>query len=493
MAAVNEGFQHDEESKEATVCTKTLDYSKAQKRPQILAALAAVAGGFVLGNFLGFPSPVQPQLQDLDGTGDPSSLWYIALTTEEMSWVSSLMTLGALVGGMTGGIFMDMLGRRTTLILISVPAVLGWLLMVLTVNPTMLFIGCFLGGLAGGIGSVVSPSYVGEISTPPMQGFLGIFFQLSICCGILLTSLMGIGLKWRLIAAILEIFPLVFVSSMIFVPESPYHLVKKGRKAEALKSLIWLRGNEFDIESELNQLEASVQVELASKARPSDLLLPWAYKPILTALALMSFQQVIGINAALFNSVDIFKSAGSDLDPLVSAVILNAIQLGMTLVSSVLITRLGRRILFLSSQLICAISITALGAYFYIQQTDEETAKSIGWLPLASLMIYIGSFAFGSGPIPWVMTGEIVPRKVKSLGVSLATLTNWGWAFIISKTYVNLKDAITPAGAFWLYGGMCALGVLFSIFLLPETKDKTNEEIQAFFGTKPAEQREESA
>lgn len=89
-------------------------------------------------------------------------------------------------------------------------------------------------------------------------------------------------------------------------------------------------------------------------------------------------------------------------------------QLGMTLVSSVLITRLGRRILFLSSQLICAISITALGAYFYIQQTDEETAKSIGWLPLASLMIYIGSFAFGSGPIPWVMTGEIVPRKVKS-------------------------------------------------------------------------------
>lgn len=99
-----------------------------------------------------------------------------------------------------------------------------------------------------------------------------------------------------------------------------------GRKAEALKSLIWLRGNEFDIESELNQLEASVQVDLASKARPSDLLLPWAYKPILTALALMSFQQVIGINAALFNSVDIFKSAGSDLDPLVSAVILNAIQ-----------------------------------------------------------------------------------------------------------------------------------------------------------------------
>lgn len=163
MAAINEGFQHDEESKEATVCTKTLDYSKAQKRPQILAALAgtslinwilhqkqawlftlflyftAVAGGFVLGNFLGFPSPVQPQLQDLDGTGDPSSLWYIALTTEEMSWVSSLMTLGALVGGMTGGIFMDMLGRRTTLILISVPAVLGWLLMVLTVNPSNLF------------------------------------------------------------------------------------------------------------------------------------------------------------------------------------------------------------------------------------------------------------------------------------------------------------------------------------------------------------------
>ena len=86
----------------------------------------------------------------------------------------------------------------------------------------------------------------------------------------------------------------------------------------------------------------------------------------------------------------------------------------MTVVSSLMITRLGRRTLFATSQLICAISIVALGAFFYIQDTDPETAESIGWLPLASLMIYIGSFAIGSGPIPWIMTGEIVPRKVKS-------------------------------------------------------------------------------
>ena len=86
----------------------------------------------------------------------------------------------------------------------------------------------------------------------------------------------------------------------------------------------------------------------------------------------------------------------------------------MTVVATGLITRVGRRTLFLISQLLCCLSITALGVYFYIQETDKATADTIGWLPLASLMIYIGSFAVGSGPIPWVMTGEIVPRKVKS-------------------------------------------------------------------------------
>jgi len=281
--------------------------------------------------------------------------------------------------------------------------------------------------------------------------------------------------------------------AMMFVPESPYHLVKKGRRAEALQSLRWLRGKDFNIESEMEELESSVDAELANVTRASDLLHPWAYKPILTALALMSFQQVIGINAALFNSVEIFRSAGSSLDGLVSAVILNSIQLGMTVVATGLITRVGRRTLFLISQLLCCLSITALGVYFYIQETDKATADTIGWLPLASLMIYIGSFAVGSGPIPWVMTGEIVPRKVKSLGVSLATLTNWGCAFIISKTYVDLKGAIHTYGAFWLFGGMCFLGVLFSIFLLPETKDKTPDEIQAYFGSKPAAQKEESS
>jgi len=470
-----------------------LDFSKVPKGPQILAALAAVVGGFTLGNFLGFPSPCQPQLQNLDGTADPKSMWYIALSDGEMSWVGALITLGSLFGGMTGGIFMDMLGRKTTLLVISVPYILGWLLMVLTVNTIMLYIGCFLGGLAGGISSVVSPSYVGEISTPVMQGVLGMFFQLSICSGILLSSVMALGIKWRLMAAILEIFPFLLLIAMIFVPESPYYLVKKGRRAEALQALRWLRGKEFDVEPELNKLEKSVEAEMATVTHASDLLKPWAYKPILTALGLMSFQQIIGINAALFNAVDIFTAAKSDLDGLVSAILLNGIQLGMTVVSSLMITRLGRRTLFATSQLICAISIVALGAFFYIQDTDPETAESIGWLPLASLMIYIGSFAIGSGPIPWIMTGEIVPRKVKSLGVSLATLTNWGFAFIVSKTFVNLRDAITTAGSFWLFGGMCALGFLFSVFLLPETKDKTPEEIQAFFGTKPPSQTDEES
>lgn len=488
MASVNEGFQNDEIQINESVLNEEdgtkIDYSKAQKKPQITAAIAAAVTGIVLGTILGWASPVQTQLQGTDNTGDPNSIWYLHLTEDEMSWVSSLVTLGALFGGMTGGIFMDLWGRKTTLILICAPYVLSWLLLVVSINPSMLYVARIIAGFAGGICSVVCPCYLGEISTPPVRGVLGCFFQLSVCVGLITSSVMGLGLGWRLMSAVLEIFPVIAVFGLIFVPESPYYLLKKGLRNDAINSLRWLRGNEFDVELEISELEISVENDMAVDSKASDLLRPWAYRPIIVALLLMIFQQVSGINAVLFNAVDIFIFAGSTIEPLVANILINVIQLVVALLCSAFIERLGRRVLFMTSQLICGVSICVLGVFFYLQRTDSKVTETIGWLPLASLMIYIAGFSVGSGPIPWLMTGEVVPRKVKSLGVSLATLTNWGLAFIVTKTFVYIKAGLTDAGAFWMFGGFCFLGFFFAIFFLPETKNKSQDEIQAFFGSK---------
>lgn len=137
---------------------------------------------------------------------------------------------------------------------------------------------------------------------------------------------------------------------------------------------------------------------------------------------------------------------------------------------------------------VMGLSMFALGAFFYIQDNyeDPSIAESLGWLPLTSLVVFIAGFGLGAAPIPWVMFSEILPAKVKGPGSSAAATTAWLVAFIITLTFVDMQLSITPAGSFWLFGGFCMLGVLFSIFILPETKGKTPEQIQAYFGLNPS-------
>lgn len=165
----------------------------------------------------------------------------------------------------------------------------------------------------------------------------------------------------------------------------------------------------------------------------------------------------------------------------------------VTLVSSQLVERFGRRTLFLMSTAIMSIAMFALGAFFYIQEHyDEETVASLGWLPLTSLIVFIAAFGLGAGPMPWLMFGEILPAKVRGPGGSAAAFSNWFLAFIITLTFVDIQEAMTPAGAFWMFGCFCILAVLFSIFLLPETKGKTPEQIQSYFGIRSANTTEGS-
>lgn len=160
----------------------------------------------------------------------------------------------------------------------------------------------------------------------------------------------------------------------------------------------------------------------------------------------------------------------------------------MTLISAFLVERLGRRTLFLISEIFACISMMALGSFFYIKyetNPSPEQLASLGWLPLTSLILFIAAFGIGLGPMPWAMFGEILPAKVKAPGSSVASFTNWFLAFIVTLTFVDIQEAIGEAGSFWMFGGFCFLGVFFTIFVLPETKGKSPEQIAAFFGNHP--------
>jgi MFS family permease len=166
-------------------------------------------------------------------------------------------------------------------------------------------------------------------------------------------------------------------------------------------------------------------------------------------------------------------------------------------ISSLLVERLGRRTLFLMSEIGMCISMFALGAFFFVKEECIKTLEStpgsdceqqvtaLGWLPLTSLILFIATFAIGAGPMPWLMVSEILPAKVKAPGSSAAAFTNWFLAFIVTLIFLDIQNAIGSSGAFWMFGCFCILGILFTIFLLPETKGKSPEQIQAFFGIHP--------
>ena len=152
-----------------------------------------------------------------------------------------------------------------------------------------------------------------------------------------------------------------------------------------------------------------------------------------------------------------------------------------TLAAAILVRRMKRRTLFILSEAISSTSMMVLGGFFFIRKNDNDLADSLGWLPLVAVICFISGIGIGLQPLSWLIPNEILPANFKGPGSSIIGVCYWISAFVVTKTFVDLERAITTAGAFWFYGCVCAIGVLFGILILPETKGKTPEQIQAHF------------
>ena len=152
--------------------------------------------------------------------------------------------------------------------------------------------------------------------------------------------------------------------------------------------------------------------------------------------------------------------------------------LGSTLFA---VKRVGRRPLFLISAGVTCICCIILGTYFYYLKEDPETAQNFDWVPLVVLSIFMAAFSLGIGPLPWIISSEILPSTFRGPGTAIPICINWMLSFIVTKTFINMRLTMGMEGAFWLFGGFCFLGFLFGIFFLPETKGKAPERIQSLF------------
>lgn len=172
------------------------------------------------------------------------------------------------------------------------------------------------------------------------------------------------------------------------------------------------------------------------------------------------------------------QDANTGIEPDLATIVVGIMQVIATFVSVLVVDKLGRRLLLLVSALVMALSTIAMGVYFYMKDNDEASVSELGWLPVCALCIFIIMFSIGFGPVPWLMMGELFASDIKGVAGSIAGTSNWVLAFIVTKTFVNLKKALGTGQTFWLFSGITLVGVIFVFLCVPETKGKSLNEIQ---------------
>lgn len=436
-----------------------------------------MGGALSAGAVFGWSSPAELPLRKHEEFGFP-------ISEEQWSWVGSNVTLGAAAVCAIIGTVINYFGRKRTMLAMVVPFLCGWALVIWAQNVAMLLVGRVLLGISGGAFFVMAPMYIGEIAEKEVRGALGSFFQLMVTCGILLVYAVGAGLSVFVFSLVCAALPVLFACVFVFMPESPLYLVAQGRADEAVRSLRWLRGSQYDYSDELSELQAEQDRQRYSNVSLWQALNRRATRRALfISMGLMVFLQLSGINIVMFYTVSIFDAAQTGIDPELATILVGVMQVLATFVASMIVDRVGRRVLLLVSIVVMAACLLALGVYFHLQTLNgEASVVAIGWLPVVALCLYIVAFSLGFGPIPWLMVGELFAADVKGVAGSAAGSFSWVFAFAVTKSYVNVQAAMGTGPTFYLLAGFCVVGTVFVWFVVPETKGRSLAEIQVMLG-----------
>lgn len=463
----------------------------AEKGSKFLQYLAATTGNLCIvatGAMLGWTSPILPRLQEDNPVNSDNPLNY-PVSKEEASWIGSLVPMGAIFGCFAAGILVEKIGRKKGLLFSTVPFLIGWILVASARSIYQLYVARLIFGFALAVPFTILPMYIGEIAETSIRGSLGSFLQLFITIGLLFSYAIGPYVSYMVLWIACGSLPIIFFISFMFMPESPYYLLGKGQKEDAINALARLRGKSTtSVQKEADEMQATVDAAFRTQTTLADLFKVKAnFKALLFTCALVSFQQLTGINVVLIYAEGIFKSTGTSLSTSLSTIILGVVQVLASAVTPLVIERLGRRILLVISGVGTAVTLGALGLFFFLKDVQHDDVESISWLPVVSLVIYISLYSIGWGPLPWAVMGEMFASDVKAKASGITVFVCWGLAFIITKFFSNIETVFGTHTAFWIFSACCVIAVLFAVLILPETKGKSLQEIQdELNGIRPA-------
>ncbi|XP_075228608.1 glucose transporter 1 isoform X4 [Lycorma delicatula] len=407
----------------------------------------------------------------------------------------SIFAIGGMLGGFSGGMIANKFGRKGGLLMNNVLGIGGACLMGFTKvshSYEMLFVGRFIIGVNCGLNTSLVPMYISEIAPLNLRGGLGTVNQLAVTIGLLISQILGVEQilgtddGWPVLLG-LAICPAILQLILLPVcPESPrYLLITKQWEEEARKALRRLRAsNQVEEDIEEMRAEQRAQQTEATISMTELICSPTLRSPLIIGIVMQLSQQLSGINAVLYYSTGLFISSGlSEEIAKFMTIGIGAIMVAMTLIVMPLMDRMGRRTLHLyglGGMFIFSIFITIS---FLIKEFFGYVQEMIDWmsyLSVVSTLSFVVFFALGPGSIPWMITAELFSQGPRPAAMSIAVLVNWLANFVVGIGFPTLQTTLENY-TFLPFSVFLAIFWIFTYKKVPETKNKTFEEILALF------------
>jgi SP family arabinose:H+ symporter-like MFS transporter len=432
----------------------------------VLLAATAALGGFLFGFDIAIITGAGPFLTE-----------HFHLSDLSLGWAFSSLLFGCVVGSLGAGRFTDVYGRRSILLWVAVFFALTSVATGLAPNFTLFIVARFLGGLAVGGASILSPMYVAEVSPPTMRGRMGTLYQLAIITGILISYCINYLLRdagaanwrWMFLTGVLP--SSLFFLLLLRAPETPRFLFLSGKRQAAFAILERIAGRET-AQFEISEMEGSARRE---RQTWRELLRPGIRRAVLVGFCLAILIHVSGINTIIDYAPAIFKSAGWKIDAaLFSTFIVGLTNFLFTLVSFWVIDRYGRKPLYIVGSLGMAMALALLTGAAWMDRFQ-------GTVVLVFILLYLAFFASCIGPVFWTLVPEIFPNRIRGKAMTVPVLTQWVANAVVVLFFPLAFHQMGKAITFGFLGVMSAAQAVFTWFFVPETKNKPLEEIEEFW------------
>ena len=428
----------------------------------LFLAMAAAMGGFLFGYDTAVINGGEQQIQ---------SAWGLSPFIHGLVMSSALW--GTVIGAVCGGKVCDRIGRKPTLFWVGVLYFVSAAWSAFAAGPWDLMVARFIGGLGVGASSIAAPVYIAEIAPPEKRGQLGGLFQFNIVLGMVVSQFVnwwigsaGLGdSTWRWMLGAEAVPALAFTLLTPFLVESPRYLAMRGGAVVDASPSSRKDGKchppAFAKAMAGKPTQNSNSIRFFSRAN---------MRPILLAFAVAMFNQLSGINAMMYFAKRVFEMAGFTPQVALGTAAAMSVVLGLgTFVGLFLIDRLGRRTLLIVGSVGCIVAHFAAAAAFVFD---------FGLLAAICIFQFIGFFAVGQGVVIWVFISEIFPQRFRAQGQSWGSFTHWSFCAALTFVFPAMAASWAPAAIFSFFGVCLCLHILWAIFICPETKGKSLEELE---------------